>query len=143
VNERRRTGRFQPEEALYGRVRMALPAKILDISPHGARVEVASALRPTAECDVAVPAGAGELRLRARVVRCRALAGNPSETGGIVFRAGLEFVNVSEAAAAGLEAAYGEAARSEARSAHLPPPNRPPGPIKIRVNLDDITSKKE
>jgi hypothetical protein len=87
---------------------------------------------------VVVPVGDLELRMRARVLRCRAYAGNPTDSGKIVFRAGLEFVGLSEEAAAALEAAYGTTAQAEARAAGSAPP-RPAGSAKLRVASDDIT----
>jgi hypothetical protein len=142
VEDRRRSARYTPPEALFGRIKTVLPARILDISPGGMRVEVGSALRPAADCDVVVPAGTEEFRLRARVLRCRAFAGDPNDTGGIVFRAGLEFVEVSEEAAHALEDAYGKVAKSEAKANGGDWPPRNGGPIRIRVKLEDVTPGK-
>jgi hypothetical protein len=142
MEDRRRSARYKPPEALFGRIKMTLPSRILDISPLGMRVEVGSALRPAADCDVVVPVGDTELRLRARVLRCRAYAGDPSDTGGIVFRAGLEFVGLREEAARALEVAYGKAAQAEAKAAGNAPP-RPAGQAQLRIASDDITRKGE
>lgn len=139
MSERRGRPRFQPEEALYGRVKMTLSARILDISTSGMRVEVGSALRPSAECDVAIPVAGRELRLRARVLRCRAQAGNPTETGSIVFRAGLEFVHLSEEAERALESSYGRRATAPAGKE----PARTAGPIKIKVSVEDIARRRQ
>jgi hypothetical protein len=140
MEDRRRSARYKPPEALFGRIKTTLASRILDISPFGMRVEVGSALRPTADCDVVVPVGDAELRMRARVLRCRAYAGDPNDTGGIVFRAGLEFVGLSEEAARALEVAYGKAAQAEAKAAGNAP-LRPASPAKLRIASDDVSRK--
>jgi|GEM_PF-5646744 len=117
---------------------MTLSARILDISTSGMRVEVGSALRPAAECDVAIPVAGRELRLRARVLRCRAQAGNPTETGSIVFRAGLEFVNLSDEAERAIESTYGGSEKAPSRR----DPSRGGGPVKIKVNVEDIARRR-
>jgi hypothetical protein len=117
---------------------MTLSARILDISSGGLRVEVGSALRPSAECDVAIPVAGQELRLRARVLRCRALAGSPTQTGSLVFRAGLEFVNLTVEAERAIESAYGSGVATPERKSTV----REGGPIKIKVSVADITRRR-
>ena len=70
--ERRRSQRIPVPEDRFGRVKATVPARIVDISRHGVQLEVPAALRPAVECDLTLPAGAGDVRIRARVQRCRA-----------------------------------------------------------------------
>lgn len=138
MSERRGRPRYQPTEALYGRVKMTLSARILDISSGGMRIEVGSALRPSAECDVAIPVAGQELRLRVRVLRCRAQPGSLTDTGSLVFRAGLEFVNLSVEAERAIEGAYGSGTTTSAKKGNL----HEGGPIKIKVSVADITRRR-
>ncbi len=126
------------------RVKATVPARVLDVSPFGAQVQVGTPLRPGVECDVTIPVVGGEMRVRAIVRRCRvafvAEAEAESESGaaaasngddrGVQYRAGLEFVRCSEEEAARLRITYGtrdQPPAPEARSARR-------GPIKIRVD---------
>ena len=134
MKERRRRERITPPDTLYGTVRATVPAKVVDISPDGAKVEVQAPLRPAVDCDISLPTRRGEMRVRARVVRCR--AGSPTSEGGIVYTAGLQFVHLSKEAETALEETYGA---SEPDNVVTPKKKkRGKGRIKIRVNPDDI-----
>jgi hypothetical protein len=95
--ERRRSERVPVPGDRFGRVKATVPARIVDISRHGVQLEVPAALRPAVECDLALPVDGGDVRIRARVQRCRAMgfAGNGNERK-LVYRAGLEFVSVAD-----------------------------------------------
>jgi hypothetical protein len=114
MKERRRSKRLVPDNDVVGRVKASVPARILDISAHGVFVEIPSALRPAVECDLSVPSTEGDLRLRARVHRCRARSAAPGAQDGpnLVYRAGLEFVRLSDREARALESTYGTESRA-------------------------------
>ena len=137
MKERRRRERVSPPDALYGTVRATVPARIVDISPDGAKVEVQAPLRPAVDCDISLPTRRGEMRVRARVVRCR--AGAPTSEGGIVYTAGLQFVHLSEEASSALEETYGTSTPGDEAASKKK--KRGKGRIKIRVDPDDILRK--
>jgi hypothetical protein len=88
--ERRRSQRVVPPSPFFGTVRAAEAARVVDLSVHGAQVEVPTPLRPATECSVSLPTGGGPMRVRAHVRRCRAV--RTSGESGLAYRAGLEFV---------------------------------------------------
>lgn len=65
------------------------PARIIDLSRHGTRLEVRSGLAPASVCRLSLPTAEGEISVRATVRRCR--AAQPPDGAGLVFDAGLEF----------------------------------------------------
>ena len=95
--ERRRSQRVPVSGDRFGRVKATVPARIVDISRHGVQLEVPAALRPAVECDLTLPVDHQDLRIRARVQRCRAMgfAGDDHDRK-LVYRAGLEFVSVAQ-----------------------------------------------
>ena len=95
--ERRRSQRVPVSGDRFGRVKATVPARIVDISRHGVQLEVPAALRPAVECDLALPVDRRDLRIRAKVQRCRAMgfAGDGHERK-LVYRAGLEFISVEQ-----------------------------------------------
>ena len=97
MNDRRQSPRVAPPTEIIGTVKATVPAKILDLSTRGIQVEVASTLRPGVDCNVSVPFPSGDLKLRARVERCRARSFDTTKVGvgGMVYRAGLSFVELS------------------------------------------------
>ena len=117
-----------------GTVKATVPARVVDISPFGAQVEVPSALRPLVECDVTLPLERGPLRVRARVQRCRAAAMEGSATSGptLMYRAGLEFVAIDEATGEILKSEFGPQPAPSQPAATAKP--RRTGPIKIRID---------
>lgn len=136
MRERRKAKRIQTEGAVVARVKSTHEARVLDISPFGAQVQLRAALRPGVECDVVVPVHDGELRLRAMVRRCRvaAVIDGELENGGapMAYRAGLEFVRCSQQEAERIRATYG------GRDERPPAPRRRTGPIRIKVNPDAL-----
>ncbi len=91
-SERRRSQRITPPLSLFGKLRTR-HARIVDISPHGARVELRSPMIPSLECTISVPVEHGELGLQALVQRCRLQ--EPGDGGELLFHAALEFRNLS------------------------------------------------
>jgi len=99
--ERRRSQRVVPPNPLFGTVRAAESARVVDLSVHGAQVEVPMPLRPATECSVTLPSGDGPLRVRAHIHRCRAILAGGG--GGMAYRAGLEFVALERVQAESIE----------------------------------------
>jgi hypothetical protein len=77
---------------------------VLDVSGHGMMVESSSAVPPAGACDLWVPGDNGDVKLRVRVQRSRAQFVNGHNGGrGLVYRSGLEFLEMDEPARAALE----------------------------------------
>jgi hypothetical protein len=68
--------------------------KIIDVSHHGMKVESASALPPTGPCDLWIPGDQGDVKLKVRVQRCRARFEQEGDERGLVYQAGLEFLQL-------------------------------------------------
>lgn len=142
---------------MFGRVKATVPARILDLSRHGIQVEIPSALRPAVECDISVPTAEGDLRLRAKVRRCRAasMSAREGDERHLVFRAGLEFVEVSPHAIRALEQTLTGLVKAQEPAAADPvtggavggeekkSPKRRKGPIKIRLDSEHIRKRLE
>ncbi|MCG6964041.1 MAG: PilZ domain-containing protein [Acidobacteria bacterium] len=161
MNDRRRSERLKVGEDMFGRVKATVPARILDLSRHGIQVEIPSALRPAVECDISVPTAEGDLRLRARVRRCRAasMSSREGDERHLVFRAGLEFVEVSPRAIRALEQTLTGLVKAQELTV-TPDAAEPPaattaagekaktakrhsGPIKIRLDSEHIRKRLE
>ncbi len=161
MNDRRRSERLAAGENFFGRVKATVPARILDLSRHGVQVEIPSSLRPAVECDISVPTAEGDLRLRAKVQRCRAasMTSREGDERHLVFRAGLEFVDVSPRAIRALEETLSGLVKADGPIAGLTatdaaagraialeegePPKRRNGPIKIRLDSEHIRKRIE
>jgi len=104
--ERRRSQRVEPPQRLQARVKNAEGALVLDVSPHGALLQTSAPLGPRSECNVILALEPGELRLRGIVRRCRARV--DENGGGLVYRAGLEFLNLDPSCRERLEDALVE-----------------------------------
>lgn len=149
MNERRKVARHQMEEDLFGKVKATVPARIVDISPFGVQVEVPSALRPSVECDIWLPLEEGQVRVRAKVLRCRAAAMRPDSGDGanLLYRAGLEFVGLSEKDVDALQRAYPAPAETPdvttKQGVPVEAPRRRHGPVKIRLSSEAIRKRVE
>jgi hypothetical protein len=150
--ERRKTRRYRPNQKLLGRVRTTVPARIIDLSETGAKIEVDSSygpsavLRPNTTCDLWLPrSGDDPLRLPAKVRYCRAVGVGKNEDGtsGMLYRSGLEFRFEDEVSRTALKAHI---------EGHLPPqvrrddggsdaPRRER--VRVRVNIDDVRRRLE
>jgi hypothetical protein len=129
MEERRRSRRATPADEVKIMIGGNRPATIVDVSPSGAHLELASALNPRGECRIALPLPDGNLRLRAKVVHCKLTGFAASdEPGQLIYRAGVEFVDVDPRLAASIERAYPPAKKPSPRT----------GPIKVKVNVDRL-----
>lgn len=129
MKERRRSRRAIPENEISIMIGGNRPAKVVDVSPSGAHLELASALNPRGECRLSLPLPDGTLRLKARVVHCK-LTGF-SSTGGrsqLVYHAGVEFVDIDPKLAASISLAFPLPVSKPVRN----------GPIKVKVNVDAL-----
>lgn len=104
MEDRRRSQRFEPPGEVYARIKSSIPVRIVDVSEHGMQVESSSALPPAGQCDIWLPADSGDVRMKIRVQRCRARFVQRGEGvgGGLIYQAGIEFLEVDEAARAAL-----------------------------------------
>jgi hypothetical protein len=136
--DRRRDKRVRPDNDVLGTVKTNLPARVLDYSPGGMQVELVSPLPPNTECAVCLPLEGTEVRVRARVRRCRAatLALTEGAEKGVVYRAGLEFVDLDEESCALIEDAVVEQTLTASVDTE-PGADGSPTPIKIRVDTGE------
>jgi hypothetical protein len=127
--ERRKISRARPEGEVQVTIGGNRPARVLDITPQGAHLELASALNPRAECRIALPLPDGVVRLKARVVYCK-LTGvpTPGSIGHLVYQAGVEFLDIDPRLEASIRFAYPPVITKPLRR----------GPIKVKVNVDAL-----
>ncbi len=97
MSERRASPRLTPSRPLPAKVKSSLPARVLDVSSRGMQLELATALHPQVTCELKVLLDDGELSLRATVRRCRAwgYALGENDQRVLLFRAGVEFPELS------------------------------------------------
>lgn len=120
-NEKRRAPRYRLSKGTRGQLKSTVPVEILDLSETGLLFEVSSTLRPGSTYDLAATFGGMPFTGLVRVTRCRAGGFAPDGKGGslLLFRAGGEFVGLSEQQAEGLRLAL---AKRTASGASLKPP---------------------
>jgi hypothetical protein len=129
MDERRRSRRATPAHDVKVTIGGHRPARLIDVTPDGARLELASALNPRGECQIALPLPAGLLRIKTRVVHCKLVGfARPGISGELVYRAGVQFVDVDPKLAVSIADAYPAPSSKPLRS----------GPIKVKVNLDAL-----
>ena len=165
MDDRRSEPRYEPPQPLSAKVKSSLPARVVDLSARGVQLEIAHSLRPNVSCEVRVQLDGGEVGIRAAVRRCRAVGFGQDERQRTVllYRAGLEFEDVtadaherlvealrqaalsqtgaqvlSPAAAGGAVSSGGGLPGTEDGQAPLPRAPRPSGPIKIRISSEHV-----
>jgi hypothetical protein len=140
MQERRRSPRVDATTEIMGRVKATLPVRLIDLSVLGAQLESSTGLPPAGEVDLWLPTPHGELQLRAGVRRSRALAGPK----GLVFRAGVEFVDLTDTQSEWLAAAVA-AMRGEIPARLMDPVQRMPdrrlGAVDPLEELDRLSSR--
>ncbi len=155
--ERRSAARVEPSRPAAAKVKTSLPARVLDISSHGAQLEVANCLKPNVTCELRLLVGDGEVSVRALVRRCRAWGFGLDEKDQrvLLYRAGIEFAEIRPEALARLRAhfglpdsgqfaaltdeggkpAKGSSSGSKPLAQQAP---RQSGPVKIRISSDHV-----
>jgi len=91
------------DQEIYARIKSSIPVRIVDVSRHGMQVEATSALPPSGECDIWLPTDGGDIRTRVRVQRCRARFVQSKEFQGLMYQAGIEFLDLDQAAKSALD----------------------------------------
>jgi PilZ domain-containing protein len=124
ANEKRRSPRMRLSKGTRGQLKSTVPVEILDLSETGLLFEVSSTLRPGSTYDLTATFGGVPFSGLVRVTRCRAGGFAPDGAGGslLLFRAGGEFVGLSEKHAEGLRLALATKLASGATLKPLKPP---------------------
>ncbi len=103
MHDRRRSQRLVADQEIYARIKSSIPVRIVDVSRHGMQVEATSALPPSGECDIWLPTDGGDIRTRVRVQRCRARFVQTKEFKGLMYQAGVEFLDLDQDARSALD----------------------------------------
>lgn len=103
MHDRRRSQRLVADQEIYARIKSSIPVRIVDVSRHGMQVEATSALPPSGECDIWLPTDGGDIRTRVRVQRCRARFVQTKEFKGLMYQAGVEFLDLDHDARSALD----------------------------------------
>lgn len=128
MEERRRCCRTTPTEEVEVTIGGHRAARVIDVSPGGARLELSTALNPRGECRLSLPTPNGTLRLDVRVVHCKLTGFAATDRRKqLVYRAGVEFIDLDPKLASSIARAY------------PPPESRPTArtaPIKVKIDVD-------
>jgi hypothetical protein len=97
-HEKRRSPRVLQAKGTRGQLKSTVPIEILDLSETGLLFELSSTLRPGSTYDLHATFGGVPFSGLVRVTRCRAGGFTPDGAGGhlLLFRAGGQFVGLSE-----------------------------------------------
>ena len=129
MEDRRRLPRALPDANVEVLIAGNRAARVVDISPEGAQLELVTALKPGRECRLSLPLPGGTVQLRARVTRCRLTSSSPSgATGVMVYRAGVTFLDVEPKLAALIGSTFRTSSAAALRT----------GPVKVWVKVDEI-----
>jgi hypothetical protein len=106
-NEKRRSPRIPLSKGTRGQLKSTIPVEILDLSETGLLFEISSTLRPGSTYDLTATFGGVPFSGLVRVTRCRAGGFAADDRGGrlLLYRAGGEFVGLSEKQIEGLRLA--------------------------------------
>jgi hypothetical protein len=121
-NDKRRTPRFPVAKGTRGQLKSTIPVEILNLSETGLLFEVASTLRPGSTYDLSAILGGISFTGLVRVTRCSAGGFAADALGGrlLIYRAGGEFVGLSEEQTSGLRLALSRRSASGASLRRLP-----------------------
>ena len=129
MEDRRQSPRLLPDHDVVVTIGGNRSARLIDISPAGAHLELSTALNPNQKCRIALQLGDETVRIAARVAHCKLTGFVSFGSGGqLVYRAGLEFVD--------LDPKLQEAIVNAFRPVEPEPVRR--GPIKVKVNVDAL-----
>jgi len=129
MDERRHSRRAAPAHEIDITLWGDRHARVIDVSPDGAHLVLASALNPRGECRILLPLPNGRLRIRAKVIHCKLTGFSKTGSGGHpIYHAGVQFLDVDPNLAKMIRLAY---------PAETTTPE-PGGPIKIKVNVDAL-----
>lgn len=129
MDERRSSYRVSPAQETCVSIGGSRSARLVDITPGGAHLELSTALNPNHTCRIALQLGDETVRIKARVAHCKLTGFTSFGSGGqLVYRAGVEFIEIDENLAETIKRAYPLA---------VVKPNRS-GPIKVKVNVDAL-----
>lgn len=98
-HDRRKRPRVPLNGEVQGKIHTVTAAPVIDLSEHGALLEIPCALRPGSLYTLRIPFGEGEeISLRTRVVRCyvHGFERKPSGEAGVRYRTAVEFIALSE-----------------------------------------------
>lgn len=106
-NDKRRAPRIPLAKGTRGQLKSTIPVEVLNLSETGLLFEVASTLRPGSTYDLNAIFGGVSFSGLVRVTRCRAggFAADDSGARLLIYRAGGEFVGLSEQQTTGLRRA--------------------------------------
>ena len=129
MDERRRSRRVAPAHEVNATIKGNRSARVVDLSPNGVHLELASALYPRGEYRISLPLLDGIVRIKARVVHCKITGLSSPDSGGqLMFRAGLQFLDVDPRLAASINLTFPLPVSKPVRK----------GPIKIKVDVDAL-----
>jgi len=129
MEERRRSRRAAPAHDFNITIAGNRPARVVDVSPDGAHLELASALNPRGECRISLPLPDGIVRIKARVIHCKLTGFSSPDSGGqLVYRAGIKFLDVDPNLAASINLSFPLPVSKQVHN----------GPIKIKVDVDAL-----
>jgi hypothetical protein len=100
THDRRRHPRHLPTRDVTGKVKSTMDFRMIDISEGGLLVETLLGLPPATVCELKVDSFGSELQLKAEVRRCRAQLKKTDAGCKVVYRSGLEFVDLDDKSAA-------------------------------------------
>lgn len=108
--DKRRSPRVPQAKGTRGQLKSTLPIEILNVSETGLLFELPSTLRPGSTYDLTATFDGAPFSALVRVTRCRAGGTTPDGHGGsmLLYRAGGEFVGLSEKQFAALQRALSE-----------------------------------
>jgi len=129
MEDRRHSLRISPDHDVVVTIGGNRSARLVDISPTGAHLELSTALNPNQKCRIALQLGDENVRIAARVAHCKLTGFVSFGSGGqLVYRAGLEFVDLDDKVKKAIISAF--------RPVEPEPVRR--GPIKVKVNVDAL-----
>lgn len=133
MDERRTTPRVPQPEHVWVGIGGNQSARLVDISPAGAHLELSTALNPNQLCRVALDLDGETIRVKARVVHCKLTGYQSFGSGGqLVYRAGVRFTDVDSDLKDAIRRAYPvPVERQKVRR----------GPIKVKVDTKALEKR--